>query len=219
MDDLTSGPRSLSIFGSTGSIGRQALEVVRASGGRFKLHALSANSSLEDLAGQVAEFHPAVAVVGSLVFISLSAGRDYTCGVTNDGVPFCWGHGTAGQLGTEDTLDLVPTRVHQIAGLTFAAVAAGGTHTCALTAAGEAYCWGQGTYGQLGTGVAPTASTVRGAVTGGLTFVALSVGTSSEHTCGVTPDSVTYCWGYSLYGQVGDGTTTNRPAPTRVAGQ
>jgi alpha-tubulin suppressor-like RCC1 family protein len=158
-------------------------------------------------------------VAGSLVFTSLSGGADYSCGVTVGGVPFCWGHGTSGQLGTEDTLDLVPTRVHQTAGLTFAAVAAGGTHTCALTATGEAYCWGQGTYGQLGTGVAPFASGIPVAVTGGLTFVALSVGTSSEHTCGVTPDSVTYCWGYNLYGQVGDGTTTSRPAPTRVAGQ
>ena len=65
MDDLTSEPRSLSIFGSTGSIGRQALEVVRASRGRFKVHALSANSSLDDLGAQVAEFRPAVAVVGS----------------------------------------------------------------------------------------------------------------------------------------------------------
>ncbi len=65
MDDVTSGPRSLSIFGSTGSIGRQALEVVRASGERFKLHALSSNSSLDALASQVAEFRPAVAVVGT----------------------------------------------------------------------------------------------------------------------------------------------------------
>ncbi|MDA8261807.1 MAG: 1-deoxy-D-xylulose-5-phosphate reductoisomerase [Actinomycetota bacterium] len=66
MDDLNGGgPRSLSIFGSTGSIGRQALEVVRASAGRFTVHALSANSSLEDLALQIAEFRPPVAVVGT----------------------------------------------------------------------------------------------------------------------------------------------------------
>jgi alpha-tubulin suppressor-like RCC1 family protein len=158
-------------------------------------------------------------VAGSLLFASLSAGADYTCGATKDGLLFCWGHGTAGQLGTEDTLDLVPTRVHQTDGLTFQSIAAGGTHTCALTTAGDAYCWGQGTYGQLGTGVAPFSTDVPVAVTGGITFVALSVGLSSEHTCGVTPDTVTYCWGYSLYGQVGDGTTTNRPAPTRVVGQ
>ncbi|MDA8385327.1 MAG: 1-deoxy-D-xylulose-5-phosphate reductoisomerase, partial [Actinomycetota bacterium] len=71
MDDhTTGGPRSLSIFGSTGSIGRQALEVVRASAGRFTVHALSANSSLEELAGQIAEFRPAVAVVGTSAMAS-----------------------------------------------------------------------------------------------------------------------------------------------------
>jgi alpha-tubulin suppressor-like RCC1 family protein len=158
-------------------------------------------------------------VSGSLVFISLSAGADYTCGVTTQNVPFCWGHGIDGQLGTGHTDDLVPTRVQQTGGLMFAAIAAGGTHTCALTTAGAAYCWGRGTYGALGTGTAPYSSEVPVAVTGGVTFAALAVGLAGEHTCGVTPSAVTHCWGYNLYGQVGDGTTTNQPAPTRVAGQ
>jgi serine/threonine-protein kinase len=88
-----------------------------------------------------------------------------------------------------------------------------------VTPAGEAYCWGSGTFGQLGTGVAPLASSVPVAVSGGLVFTAISVGKSVDHTCAVTPDPVAYCWGRNNEGQLGDGTTTNRPAPTRVVGQ
>ncbi|MGH3375792.1 MAG: RCC1 domain-containing protein [Actinoallomurus sp.] len=39
-----------------------------------------------------------------------------------------------------------------------------------------------------------------------------------EHTCGVTPDNRVFCWGYNHYGQLGDGTTTNRLLPRLVAG-
>src|SRR5207249_5459576 len=53
------------------------------------------------------------------------------------------------------------------------------------------------------------------AVTGGLTFAAVSAGT--QHTCGVTTSDVVYCWGLNGNGQLGDGTVTNRLFPTPVA--
>ncbi len=57
---------TVSIFGSTGSIGRQALDVIRDSADPPQVHALSANSNFEALCVQIGEFRPKVVVVGSL---------------------------------------------------------------------------------------------------------------------------------------------------------
>jgi hypothetical protein len=94
-------------------------------------------------------------------------------------------------------------------------LAAGGEHTCGLTATGAAYCWGSNSNGQLGTGTIGGTFVPAGPVSGGLTFVSLSAGGS--YTCGVTPSGAIYCWGANASGQLGDGTQTDRATPTRVA--
>ncbi len=59
--------RSLAILGSTGSIGTQALDVVRRNPDRFKVVALSAGSSHELLVGQIREFMPPLVAVADEV--------------------------------------------------------------------------------------------------------------------------------------------------------
>ncbi len=55
--------KSISILGSTGSIGTQALDVVRKHPDRFRVVALAAGCNAELLAAQVDEFRPALAVL------------------------------------------------------------------------------------------------------------------------------------------------------------
>lgn len=55
---MTAGRVRLAIIGSTGSIGRSALEVVREHRGKFEVVALGAGSNVEALAEQVREFGP-----------------------------------------------------------------------------------------------------------------------------------------------------------------
>ena len=50
--------KHISILGSTGSIGRQALDVVRHSGGTLTVSALCANSDVKTLSRQANEFRP-----------------------------------------------------------------------------------------------------------------------------------------------------------------
>ena len=106
---------------------------------------------------------------------------------------------------------------------TYVSVAAGGAHTCALTAAGAAYCWGRGESGQLGVPVSTTCAIdsanfpcrlTPGAVRTALVFTQLTAG--GAHTCGLTSDGTAYCWGSNLVGQLGDNSNTDRNAPVAV---
>jgi len=101
-------------------------------------------------------------------------------------------------------------------GVTLAAVAAGMAHTCGVTAAGVAYCWGDNMKGQLGDGTTtarPTPTLV--SAPSGVSFTNLSAGW--EHNCGLTVEGIVYCWGANADGQLGDSTITwGRPAPAPV---
>jgi 1-deoxy-D-xylulose-5-phosphate reductoisomerase len=54
---------TLTVLGSTGSIGVNTLDVVRQHGDRFQIHALVAGRNLDVLCSQILEFHPKVVVV------------------------------------------------------------------------------------------------------------------------------------------------------------
>jgi 1-deoxy-D-xylulose-5-phosphate reductoisomerase len=56
--------RTVSLMGSTGSVGTQALDVIRTEPERFRVHALAAQSSVEELLAQAAAFGPALVVIG-----------------------------------------------------------------------------------------------------------------------------------------------------------
>ena len=162
-------------------------------------------------------------VSNGLTFRSVDAGGGHTCGVTIPGRPFCWGKNTHGQLGSE--VDAEPgqclfscsTTPAAVSGeLTFESVLAGGTHSCGVTTARQAYCWGDNTFGQLGDGTI----TVRREpvpVTGGLTVQSIYPG--DRHTCALTTTGMAYCWGDNMHGQLGDGTTAVRHEPAPVMGE
>src|SRR5205807_1212863 len=103
-----------------------------------------------------------------------------------------------------------PVAVH----LTFSSVNTG-THTCAITTFGKAYCWGYPQYGTLGNGGTDPHSTPV-AVVGGLSFVGISTG--ARHSCGLAVGGAAYCWGHNIQGGLGDGTTSDRTSPVPLSG-
>ncbi len=164
-----------------------------------------------------------VAVIGGLRFTAIGAGGLHACGLRATGDAWCWGDNGSGQLGAGNgapTASATPWPV--TGGFAFSTIATGSHTTCALTPAGAAYCWGENDAGQLGAASTESCtgtpcSRVPLPVFGALQFVQLSVG--DHHSCGLTVSGVVYCWGKNDRGQLGDGTFTDRPVPTRVVGQ
>jgi alpha-tubulin suppressor-like RCC1 family protein len=154
-------------------------------------------------------------VSGGLRFVAVSGGGAHTCGLVSGGVAYCWGNNSYGQIGKGDTIgSATPFAVS--GGLTFAAVSAGSEyHSCGLTTAGAAYCWGNNSFGQLGKGDT-VGSAVPALVSAGLSFAAVSAG--SHHACGITTGGAAYCWGNNSYGQLGKGDTASSAVPVAVSG-
>src|SRR5687768_12744698 len=107
----------------------------------------------------------AAVVLGSLVSVAspaqaasgpwsvVSSGASHTCAITTGKSLYCWGWNINGQIG-DGTIGHPendrhsPTRIGS-AGV-WAAVSAGGLHTCAITTGKSLYCWGNNDYGQIG---------------------------------------------------------------------
>lgn len=145
-----------------------------------------------------------------------SAYSGFTCGLTTSDRIYCWGDNYYGQLGNGSAGYYAstswPTQTTNV-GVTYRQLTTGGAHSCAVSTANMAYCWGYADYGQTGNGgtfYQPTA------VSGGLAFRQVTAGL--YHTCGTTTGSKAYCWGYGYDGALGNGTTTNRFAPRAVSG-
>jgi alpha-tubulin suppressor-like RCC1 family protein len=112
--------------------------------------------------------------------------------------------------------------------LAFSQLSGGGEHTCGLTTDFRAYCWGYNEDGQLGDGTNTGPESCTGAVgpfgcstrpvpvAGTRQFRQVSAG--GLHTCAVTADFRAYCWGSNSFGELGDGTTTDRTTAVLVRG-
>ncbi|MEU4618402.1 hypothetical protein AB0G04_00270 [Actinoplanes sp. NPDC023801] len=152
-----------------------------------------------------------------VAFTDIAIGDTHTCAIGNDSKTYCWGRNDSGQLG-DGSIDqdrFSPTPVNVPLGVTFTQVAAGRYHTCALGNDSQAYCWGQGGFGQLANGStngSPIPTRVD--TPSGVIFTRITTG--GYHSCAQGNDSKIYCWGYNADGTLGIGSTTEQLTPVPV---
>ena len=132
-------------------------------------------------------------IPGLVDVVAVSAGRNHACAVHGDGALSCW----------EWVWGRAPVRVEGLAAVTSVAVV--WERFCATTVDGAVYCW-------------HPARTIVGqdSRVGGISD-AVEVSASDDHACVLHRDGGVSCWGKNDAGQVGDGTTTDRPQPVRLA--
>jgi len=162
-----------------------------------------------------AENHADTAIVDvRILFRSVSAGSRHSCGVSVTDVPYCWGDGSAGRLGTgTESSTSRPAAVQTE--LAYYGVWAGGWGSCGVSETSP-HCWGGNSARQLGTGYKRD-SWVPAAVAGNHFFQALTV--NMWHACGISGEGNAFCWGSGFAGQAGNGTTLANISPSAVVDQ
>ncbi len=148
----------------------------------------------------------------------MAAGTAHSLAVATDGSVYAWGFNASGQLGTGDTADApTPQLVAMPSGAPIASVAAGGSHSLALTTTGTLLAWGSDVFGQLASALVatlPVDSDVPVQPLGlppATSFVQISAGQTTSYA--LTSGGVAWAWGGDYYGQAGDGTTGVNAAP------
>ena len=155
--------------------------------------------------------------------IQLSATGNKSSALTENGKVFMWGYRESGQ-GTADSHQLAPLNITDRFELEpldkVIQISIGHDHSSALTKSGRVFMWGYNWFGQLGTGHTINAPreifeiTSRFGLNVGDKVIHLSMG--ANHSSALTESGKVFTWGRNLYGQLGDGTTTDINTPTEI---
>jgi len=165
----------------------------------------------------------AVSAPPGTTFVQIAAEDDGSLALSSTGQVYAWGYNGQGELGDGSTTNSdTPVAVSAGAipgGTTITQIAGGGSHSLALSSTGQLYTWGLNEYGQLGDSTITNSSVPvavsAGAIPAGATITQIAAG--ALHSLALSSTGQLYTWGLNVYGQLGDGTTTNSDVPVAVS--
>uniref|UniRef100_A0A1S4H7N6 HECT-type E3 ubiquitin transferase n=1 Tax=Anopheles gambiae TaxID=7165 RepID=A0A1S4H7N6_ANOGA len=138
--------------------------------------------------------------------------------LASSGDVYSWGSGDGGRLGHGDTsAKELPTRIAALADRQVTGVFCGSSYSAAITASGELYTWGRGTYGRLGHGnsedkYVPTLVTALKAHR----VVHVALGCGDAHSLCVTEAGLAFAWGDGDFGKLGNESCVGTSVPVQV---
>jgi len=168
-----------------------------------------------------------VAVEGLSNVVAVAAGGTHGMALLSNGTVMTWGSDLYGELGNGTTAhgnerdlhsSLVPIPVPHLSDVV--GIAAGGANAAAILANGTVETWGEGGAGQIGDGTTvekPVPTPVAG-LTGVKSVVFGGLATHGAHALALLQNGTVDAWGHNVFGQLGDGTTTQRDVPVAVKG-
>ncbi len=145
--------------------------------------------------------------------IAISAGKEHSVALREDGRVYTWGKAENGMLGNGTTSGSSSTPV-QVRNLTnVKAISTQGDHTLALLENGTVRAWGNNGNGRLGDGTTNHRSEPV-TVTGLADVDKISAG--NNFSSALKKDGTVWTWGDNGKGQVGDGSVTQKHTPVQV---
>ena len=178
--------------------------------------------------------------------VDIQQGQIHTCALSRDGGGFgrayCFGlQRTAGGYeynersinpanpGSESGVLYYTPQLIDL-GESVVSLAVSGGHNCALLESKIVKCWGVNQNGQVGTGTSTASANistvqtevgnledVRMLATARIAAANTNTWATKGHTCAIVGDAgAVWCWGANNLGQLGDGTTVDRPYATQM---
>lgn len=161
-------------------------------------------------------------VLAGKTVVAIAAGRTTSFALCSDGTLAGWGTNNLGQLGlgttsSSQTTPALVKSVGALAGKTIVSIAPGYQHSLARCSDGTLAAWGQNSFGEFGNGSPGVDSLIpvavdRSGVLSGKTW-SRTIPTQWSFNLLMATDGTLSTWGENGYGQLGDGSITNRNRP------
>ena len=154
-----------------------------------------------------------IQITKDIKFTRISAGNNHCLAIDDEGNLWSWGDNGYGQLGNGRTANVyIPTKVN--IGITLNDIDAGMNISMAKDNENNIWTWGYGYEGQLGNGQKVSYSAKPIKIMKETKFFKISLG--AVHDTAIDQQGTLWAWGSNRYGQLGDGTTTERLTPVQI---
>jgi alpha-tubulin suppressor-like RCC1 family protein len=164
---------------------------------------------------------PSLLSVDGKTITEVAAGADHTLALASDHTVYSWGYNYYGQLGNGGTTN--SSTPIQVSGLPadVTKIAAGAYFSIAIDGSGNVWAWGDNRHGEIGnnnTSTSGVSTPTQVLESDGVTPLSgiSEVAAGGSHCLAIDSSGNIWAWGYNYYGQLGDGTTTDRTTAVEV---